>query len=148
MIYQSAAIHPRRRYARLSNIKSARHYGIPAEVLKTEPLETVTHYSEPEKIISTIKNSCSGMKCRMFRGCQMADAFQVQTGLRQGCPMSHFLFILAIDWVLKTFKTQKEMAFSGLLWPCSMMQTLQMIRLSFSIPSNGCWWRPAWLWII
>ena len=32
---------------------------------------------------------------------QVTDAFPVRTGVRQGCLVSHFLFLLAIDWIMK-----------------------------------------------
>ena len=42
-----------------------------------------------------------------------SDAFQVNTGVRQGCLLSPFLFALAIDWVLKTPTAQKG---NGIQW--------------------------------
>ena len=55
------------------------------------------HYGVPEKITSIIKNSYSGMTCRVVYGRQLTDAFQVNTGVRQGCQLSHSLFLLAIN---------------------------------------------------
>ena len=65
------------------------------------------HYNVPEKITSIIINSYSGMTCRVVCGCQLTDAFQVKTGVRQGCLWFPFLFLQAINWVLKTSTAQR-----------------------------------------
>ena len=71
------------------------------------------NYGVPEKITNIIRNSYKGMTCRVVHGGQLTDAFQVQTGVRQGCLLSPFLFLLAIDWVMKTSTTQKR---NGIPW--------------------------------
>lgn len=48
-----------------------------------------------------------GINCRVVHGQQVTDAFQVDTGVRQGCYMSPFLYLLAIDLVMKTSTQQK-----------------------------------------
>ena len=60
------------------------------------------HYGVPEKITSIIRNSYSRMTCTVVCGRQLTDAFQVNTGVRQGCLLSPFLFLPTTDWVLKT----------------------------------------------
>ena len=42
------------------------------------------------------------MKCRVIHRGQLSNSFEVKTGVRQGCLLSPFLFLLAIDWVKKT----------------------------------------------
>ncbi len=65
------------------------------------------HYGVPEKITNIIKNSYEGMTCKVVHGQHLTNAFQVRTGVRQGCLLSPILFLLAIDWVMKisTFPT-------------------------------------------
>ncbi|VDO94279.1 unnamed protein product [Schistosoma margrebowiei] len=46
------------------------------------------HYGVPEKIINIIRNSYDGLQCKVVHGRQLADAFQVRTGVRQGCLLS------------------------------------------------------------
>ena len=64
-------------------------------------------YGVPEKITNNIRNSYEGMTCRVIHGNQVTDAFQVKTGVRPGCLFSPFLFLLTIDWVMKTSTEQK-----------------------------------------
>ena len=71
------------------------------------------HYEVPEKITNLIRNSYEGLTCRVVHGGQLTDAFQVQTGVRQGCLLSPFLFLLAIDWVMKTSTAKKR---NGIQW--------------------------------
>ncbi|VDP41917.1 unnamed protein product [Schistosoma curassoni] len=59
------------------------------------------HYGVPEKIVNIIRNSCDGLQPKVVRGGQLTDAFQVRTGVRQGCLFSPFLFLLVVDWIMK-----------------------------------------------
>ena len=56
------------------------------------------------------------MTCRIVRGRQVTDAFEMRTGVRQGCLLSHNLFLLAIDWVRKTSTEQKRNGIQWTLW--------------------------------
>ena len=59
------------------------------------------HYGVPEEMTKIIKNLYEGLTCRVVHGNQLTDAFPVRTGVRQGCLLSPFLFLMAIDWVMK-----------------------------------------------
>ena len=74
------------------------------------------HYGVPQKITSIIKNSYDGLKCRVVHKGQLTEAFQVQTGVRQGCLLSPFMFLLAIDWVMKTSTAEKRNGIQWTLW--------------------------------
>jgi hypothetical protein len=73
-------------------------------------------YGVPEKITNIIRKSYEGMTCRIVHGRQLTDAFEVRTGVRQGCLLSPFLFLLAIDWVMKTSTEQKRNGIQWTLW--------------------------------
>ncbi|VDP51636.1 unnamed protein product [Schistosoma margrebowiei] len=60
------------------------------------------HYGVPEKIVNIIRNSYDGLQRKVVHGGQLTDAFQVRTGVRQGCLLSPFLFLLVVDWIMKT----------------------------------------------
>lgn len=74
------------------------------------------HYGVPEKITNIIRKSYERMTCRIVHGRQLTDAFEVHTGVRQGCLLSPFLFLLAIDWVMKTSTDQKRNGIQWTLW--------------------------------
>ena len=74
------------------------------------------HYGVPAKITNIIRNSYEGMTCRVVHGQHLTDAFQVRTGVRQGCLLSPFLFLLAIDWVMKTSTSQKRNGIQWTVW--------------------------------
>ncbi|VDP46970.1 unnamed protein product [Schistosoma curassoni] len=60
------------------------------------------HYGVPQKIVNTIRNSYDGLQCKVVHGGQLTDAFQVRTGVRQGRLLSPFLFLLVVDWIMRT----------------------------------------------
>ena len=57
-------------------------------------------YGIPEKFVTLIKSSYEGFTCRVAHEAQLSDSFEVRTGVRQGCLLSPFLFLLAIDWIM------------------------------------------------
>ena len=71
------------------------------------------HYGIPNKYVSVIRETYQGMECRVLHGGDMSESFNVQTGVRQGCLLSPFLFLLAIDWVMReTTKGERN----GIQW--------------------------------
>jgi len=59
------------------------------------------HYGVPNKLVSLVKAS-------VIHGIQFTDNFQVKTWVKKGCLLSPFLFLLAIDWVMKTTTAQRR----------------------------------------
>ncbi|VDP10883.1 unnamed protein product [Schistosoma margrebowiei] len=60
------------------------------------------HHGVLEKTVISIRNSYDRIQCKVVHGGQLTDAFQVRTGVRQGCLLSPFLLLLVVDWVMKT----------------------------------------------
>ena len=71
------------------------------------------HYGVPVKIVNLIRNSYEGMACKVVHGGQLTESFEVKTGVRQGCLLSPFLFLLGIDWIMKTVTEGKR---NGIQW--------------------------------
>ena len=75
--------------------------------------QLLRHYGVPLKLVGLIKNSYAGMTCRVVHNGQLTESFSVKTGVRQGCLQSPFLFLLAIDWVMKTATAHRR---DGIQW--------------------------------
>ena len=54
----------------------------------------------PTKIVNLIKAFYSNFKCTVCKSTDMNSL--VKFGVRQGCVMSSLLFILAVDWVMRS----------------------------------------------
>ena len=54
--------------------------------------------------------------CRIAHAGQLSESFEVKTGVWQGCLLSHFLFLLAIDWIAKTTTTGRNNGIQWTLW--------------------------------
>ena len=74
------------------------------------------HYGIPEKIINLIQNTYRGMSCKVLHAGQLSESFEVKTGVRQGCLLSPFLFLLVIDWIMKTTTKGKKNGIQWTLW--------------------------------
>ena len=80
---------------------------------RTTLWKLLRHYGVLTKIVNIIKNSYEGMTCKVVHGGKLTNGFQVMTGVRQGCLLSPFLFLLLIDWIMKTATTRRR---NGIQW--------------------------------
>ena len=74
------------------------------------------HYGVPQKFVNLIKNSYQEMSCRVVHDGQLSESFKIKTGVRQGCLLSPFLFLLAIDWIMKTCNSGRRNGIQWTLW--------------------------------
>nr|KAG5687792.1 hypothetical protein BaRGS_017270 [Batillaria attramentaria] len=74
------------------------------------------HYGVPGKIISLIQCTYKDMSFRIAHAGQLSESFEVKTGVRQGCLLSPFLFLLVIDWIMKTTTTGRKNGIQWTLW--------------------------------
>ncbi|KAK7112952.1 hypothetical protein V1264_012324 [Littorina saxatilis] len=74
------------------------------------------HYGVPEKLISLVQHTYQDMNCRVAHAGQLSDSFDVRTGVRQGCLLSPFLFLLVIDWIMKTTTAGRNNGIQWTLW--------------------------------
>jgi hypothetical protein len=101
-------------------------------------------YGVPLKIISFIHFTYQEMSCRIVHANQLLDSFEVKTGVYQGCLLSPFLFLLVIDWIMKTKTTDRN---NNIQWRLYiwMTSTLQLTWHSSHITTTRCRTRPlAW----
>ncbi|XP_076467589.1 uncharacterized protein LOC143298593 [Babylonia areolata] len=74
------------------------------------------HYGVPEKFITLIQNTYHGMPCKVLHRGQMSESFKVKTGVRQGCLLWPSLFLLVINWIMKTTTTGRNNGIQWTLW--------------------------------
>ena len=58
------------------------------------------HYRIPQKIVNVIKILYTDIQCQVACNSHMTDSFSIKSGVKQGCILSPFLFIFAIDWLM------------------------------------------------
>ena len=58
-------------------------------------------YGIPEKIIRMVKLFYDGFQCAVHDQGDTHEFFDIKTGVKQGCNMSGFLFLIVIDWVMR-----------------------------------------------
>ena len=73
----------------------------------------MSQYGIPQKIINIVKELYDGFECAVVEEDATSEWFELTTGVKQGCTMSGFLFLLIIDWVMR--HTVKEEG-TGLRW--------------------------------
>ena len=64
------------------------------------------YYGILEKLISIIKITYKGMNCRVLHEGKTTNQFEVKTGMKQGCILSLFLFLMVIDWTMRASAEQ------------------------------------------
>ena len=73
----------------------------------------LAHYGIPQKFINIIKNCYEGTTCKVIHEGHLSESFEVKTGVKQGCLLSPLLFLLAIDWIMKSSMTGHR---NGIQW--------------------------------
>ncbi|VDO84823.1 unnamed protein product [Schistosoma margrebowiei] len=84
---------------------------------RTTLWKLLRHYGVPQKIVNIIQSSYDGLHCKIVHGGQLTKSFEEKTGVRQGCLLSPFLFLLVIDWIMKTSKSEGK---HGIQWTSRM----------------------------
>ena len=74
------------------------------------------HYRVPEKFVSLIHCTYQGMTCKVAHAGQLSESFEVRIRVRQECLLSPFLFLLVIDWFMKTTTTGRNNGIQWTLW--------------------------------
>jgi hypothetical protein len=73
--------------------------------------QSLRNYGISSKIVQIIKQFFTNFSCTIKS--EATTSFLVKSGVRQGCVMSSVLFIIAIDWVMRTTLTEGN---TGLRW--------------------------------
>ena len=70
-------------------------------------------YRIPDKLIKMVKLLYDNTECAVIDNGEESEWFMVRTGVKQGCVMSGFLFLLSIDWVMRRTVSGEP---SGIRW--------------------------------
>ncbi|VDP48841.1 unnamed protein product [Schistosoma margrebowiei] len=84
---------------------------------RTTLWKLLRHYSVSQKIVNIIRNSCDELNRKIMHRGQLTDSYEVKTGVRQGCLLSTFLFLLVIDWIMKKSTSEGK---HGIQWTARM----------------------------
>ena len=74
------------------------------------------HYGIPPKIVTLIQKMYDGTNCKVLHEGRLTDSFKIKTGVRQRCLLSPFLFILAVDWLMKESTSGSRNGIQWTLW--------------------------------
>ena len=82
--------------------------------------DLMANYGIPSKIISLVKNTYEGTNCRILHKGGLTESFSIESGVRRGCHLLPFLFLLAVDWIMKETTTGSR---NGIQW--SLVEQLE-----------------------
>jgi len=74
------------------------------------------HYGVPQKITGLIQKMYEGMAGRVVHAGELSNSFEIRTGVRQGCLLSPFLFLIAIDFIMREATRGRK---NGIQWSIS-----------------------------
>ena len=75
-------------------------------------------YSIPDKLIRMVKIMYDDFECSVLEEGEQTRWFKITTGVKQGCVMSGFLFLLTVDW---TMRRTTERHRNGIRWNFTSM---------------------------
>ena len=58
----------------------------------------------------------NNMQCRVIHEGKLTESFDVKTGVKQGCLLSPFLFLLAIDYIMRESTEGKRNGIQWTMW--------------------------------
>ena len=73
-------------------------------------------YGIPSKLVRMVIAMYDGSQCAVVEGTGQTDWFDVKSGVKQGCNMSGFLFLLVIDWIMRRTVSGANTGIRWKLW--------------------------------
>ena len=86
------------------------------------------HHGIPDKIAKLTRAAYVLSTCQVVHDGSLTDSFEVLTGVQQGCIVSPFLFLLAMDWIMK--KTTEGHK-SGIQW--TLFSHLEAVDFAYDV---------------
>ena len=69
-------------------------------------VETLRRVGPPDSLVSYVSAMYSNNACNLSILGELVDGFSIETGVRQGCPLSPLLFVLVVDVLLRKLQTK------------------------------------------
>ncbi|XP_041349267.1 uncharacterized protein LOC121368594 [Gigantopelta aegis] len=76
------------------------------------------HYCILSKLVNIIRLSYTDFCSQLINGNLLSDPFNINTGVKQWCILSPFLFIIGIDWIMKNMEQSGR---RGIQWTFTSM---------------------------
>ncbi|KAL9959458.1 hypothetical protein ACROYT_G032784 [Oculina patagonica] len=70
-------------------------------------------YGIPRKMVRVIAGIYQGFECAVVDGSEASEWFKIKSGVKKGCVMPGFLFLLALDWTMRKVTVDKR---RGIRW--------------------------------
>ena len=70
-------------------------------------------YGIPGRMVRVIADIYEDFECAVIDGSETSDWFKIKSGVKQGCVMSGFLFLLTLDWIMRKVTADKR---RGIRW--------------------------------
>jgi len=58
-------------------------------------------YGNPNKVARMVRVFYEDFNCAVEDQAEACERFNIKTGIKQGCNMSGFLFLIAMDWIMR-----------------------------------------------
>ena len=81
-------------------------------IIRERLWDIMRQYGIPDIFIRTFKALYHQSSSCVTEGGRFSSWFEVKSGVRQGCPMSGFIFVLTMDWVMRHTNNRRR----GLRW--------------------------------
>ena len=78
----------------------------------------------PEKLVRVLWACYSDTRGKVRIGGQLSEEFRLNSGLKQGCPLSCALFNMALEWVMRQTPTEAD--------PLRLMNGVEVDRLAYA----------------
>ena len=101
---------------------------------RTTLWKLLQRYGIPEKIIRIIRLAYEPSTCQVNHRNTLTEPFTLLSGVRQGCLLSPFLFLLAMDWIMKETTKIKQEECNG---PCRNILKTLILRRTWHYCLNG-----------
>ena len=100
--------------------------------------EIMKAYGIPDKFIVMVKAFYRNSRMSVQHGSKKSEWFEVKSGVKQGCVMSGFLFLLIVDWIMRRTLSEGK---SGIRW--RLLDSLEDLEYADDIVLLAETWKHA-----